>query len=89
LEKEDGINVFKFFRKEDAINILTFFPKEDAINIFKFFRKEDAINLDLIHIAKLDQNGTRFFYQKKKFRLPQYVPQSLPGMCSKIPRHIL
>lgn len=46
---------------------------------YGYKRKEDAINLDLIHIAKLDQNGTRFFYQKKKFRLPQYVPQSLPG----------
>jgi len=32
-----------------------------------------------VHIAKLDQNGTRFFYQKKKFQLPQYVPQYLPG----------
>lgn len=42
-------------------------------------RKEDAIKLELVHIAKLDQNGTRFFYQKKKFQLPQYVPQSLPG----------
>lgn len=42
-------------------------------------RKEDAIKLELVHIAKLDQNGTRFFYQKKKFQLPQYVPYSLPG----------
>ena len=42
-------------------------------------RKEDAIKLELVHIAKLDKNGTRFFYQKKKFQLPQYVPQSLPG----------
>jgi len=42
-------------------------------------RKEDAIKLELVHIAKLDKNGTRFFYQKKKFELPQYVPQSLPG----------
>ena len=32
-----------------------------------------------MHISKLDQNGTRFFYQKKKYELPQYVPQSLPG----------
>ena len=47
-----------------------------------YFRKEDAINLDLIHIAKLDQNGTRFFYQKKKFKLPQYIPQHLPGIES-------
>ena len=60
-----------------------------------FYRKEDAIKLELVHIAKLDQNGTRcfisnqptkyflhfprFFYQKKKFQLPQYVPYSLPG----------
>ena len=43
------------------------------------YRKEDAIKLELVHIAKLDQNGTRFFYQKKKFQLPQYVPYSLPG----------
>jgi len=42
-------------------------------------RKEDAIKLELVHIAKLDPNGTRFFYQKKKFQLPQYVPYSLPG----------
>jgi len=46
---------------------------------YGYKRKEDAINLDLIHIAKLDQNGTRFFYQKKKFKLPQYIPQHLPG----------
>jgi len=46
---------------------------------YGYKRKEDAIKLDLIHIAKLDQNGTRFFYQKKKFRLPQYIPHSLPG----------
>ena len=49
------------------------------MNIVFLFRKEDAIKLDLIHIAKLDNNGTRFFYQKKKFQLPQYVPHSLPG----------
>jgi hypothetical protein len=42
-------------------------------------RKEDAIKLDLIHIAKLNPNGTRFFYQKKEFRMPQYVPNYLPG----------
>lgn len=42
-------------------------------------RREDAIKLELVHISKLDQNGTRFFYQKKKYELPQYVPQSLPG----------
>ena len=42
-------------------------------------RKEDAIRLELVHIAKLDKNGTRFFYQKKKFQLPQYVPNSLSG----------
>ena len=45
-------------------------------------RKEDAIKLDLIHIAKLDPNGTRFFYQKKEFQMPQYVPHSLPGLSS-------
>jgi hypothetical protein len=73
--------VLLYLEREDAIKVFKFFSREDAINIFKFFRKEDAINLDLIHIAKLDQNGTRFFYQKKKFRLPQYVPQSLPGIC--------
>ena len=42
-------------------------------------RKEDAVRLELVHIAKLDKNGTRFFYQKKKFQLPQYVPQALSG----------
>ena len=26
----------------------------------KLFRKEDAIKLELVHIAKLDQNGTRY-----------------------------
>jgi len=44
-----------------------------------YIRKEDAVRLELVHIAKLDKNGTRFFYQKKKFQLPQYVPQSLSG----------
>jgi len=44
-----------------------------------YIRKEDTVKLELVHIAKLDKNGTRFFYQKKKFQLPQYVPQSLPG----------
>lgn len=44
-----------------------------------YIRKEDAVKLELVHIAKLDKNGTRFFYQKKKFQLPQYVPQSLSG----------
>lgn len=44
-----------------------------------YIRREDAIKLELVHIAKLDKNGTRFFYQKKKFQLPQYVPQSLSG----------
>jgi len=44
-----------------------------------YIRKEDTVRLELVHIAKLDKNGTRFFYQKKKFQLPQYVPQSLPG----------
>jgi len=44
-----------------------------------YIRKEDAVRLELINIAKLDKNGTRFFYQKKKFQLPQYVPQSLSG----------
>ena len=43
------------------------------------FRKEDSIKLDLIHIAKLNSNGTRFFYQKKEFLMPKYVPRSLPG----------
>ena len=43
-----------------------------------YIRKEDTVKLELVHIAKLDKNGTRFFYQKKKFQLPQYVPQSLP-----------
>jgi len=46
---------------------------------YGYKRKEDAIKLDLIHIARLDPNGTRFFYQKKQFQLPQYVPKSLPG----------
>ena len=65
--------------------LLTFLQKCAIIsggcnmNILFLFRKEDAIKLDLIHIAKLDNNGTRFFYQKKKFQLPQYVPHSLPG----------
>ena len=49
------------------------------LNWFYPFRKEDAVRLELVHIAKLDKNGTRFFYQKKKFQLPQYVPQSLSG----------
>ena len=43
------------------------------------FRREDSIKLDLIHIAKLNSNGSRFFYQKKEFLMPKYVPRSLPG----------
>lgn len=46
---------------------------------YGYKRKEDAIKLDLIHIARLDPNATRFFYQKKQFQLPQYVPNKLPG----------
>jgi len=46
---------------------------------YGFRRKEESIKLELIHIAKLDQNGSRFFYQKKEFMMPQYVPKSLPG----------
>ena len=48
------------------------------------FRKEDSIKLDLIHIAKLNSNGTRFFYQKKEFLMPKYVPRSLPGAVMNI-----
>ena len=47
--------------------------------LVQIFRKEDSIKLDLVHIAKLDPNGTRFFYQKKEFLMPKYVPRSLPG----------
>jgi len=46
---------------------------------YGYRRKEDSIKLDLVHIAKLDPNGTRFFYQKKEFLMPKYVPRSLPG----------
>merc|ERR1711997_1266035 len=42
-------------------------------------RKEDAAKLELIHIARLDQNMSRFFYQKKEFNMPQFVPSSLTG----------
>ena len=35
------------------------------------------------YLVKFDyhENFPRFFYQKKKFQLPQYVPYSLPGFC--------
>jgi len=46
---------------------------------YGYRRKEETLKLDLIHIAKLDRNGSRFFYQKKEFMMPQYVPKSLPG----------
>ena len=53
-------------------------------------RKEDAIRMELVHISKQETRprgqyesgygvNTRFFYQKKKFQLPQYVPQALSG----------
>jgi len=63
----------EFYNENEDIAVMMF-----DIN-YGYKRKEDAINMDLIHIAKLDQNGTRFFYQKKKFKLPQYIPYSLPG----------
>ncbi|XP_023338150.1 uncharacterized protein LOC111708878 [Eurytemora carolleeae] len=63
----------EFYNDNEDIAVMMF-----DIN-YGYKRKEDAIKLDLIHIAKLDNNGTRFFYQKKKFQLPQYVPHSLPG----------
>ena len=43
------------------------------------FRKDDTPKLELIHIARLDTNMSRFFYQKKQFQMPQYVPSSLTG----------
>jgi len=46
---------------------------------YGYWRKEDAARLDLIHIARLDQNTSRFFYQKKQFLLPQFVPSSRTG----------
>merc|ERR1711953_108159 len=49
-------------------------------------RKEDAIRLELVHISKQESRrsnehglNTRFFYQKKKFQLPQYVPKHVHG----------
>ena len=49
-------------------------------------RKEDAIRLEMVHISKQETRGhhehglnTRFFYQKKKFQLPQYVPKHVHG----------
>ena len=34
------------------------------------------------YLVKFDYHeNSRFFYQKKKFQLPQYVPYSLPGFC--------
>lgn len=63
----------EFYNDNEDIAVMMF-----DIN-YGYKRKEDAIKLDLIHIAKLNPNGTRFFYQKKEFQMPQYVPQSLPG----------
>ena len=62
----------------------TFDTEQKWLNECLVFRKEDSIKLDLIHIAKLDSNGTRFFYQKKEFLMPKYVPRSLPGVCKAI-----
>ena len=49
-------------------------------------RKEDAIRMELVHISKQESRrrnehglNTRFFYQKKKFQLPQYVPKHVHG----------
>ena len=44
-----------------------------------YFRKDDIPKLELIHIARLNQNQSRFFYQKKQFNMPQYVAPSLTG----------
>jgi len=46
---------------------------------YGYLRKQDQSKLDLIHIARLDENTSRFFYQKKQFLLPQFVPNSLTG----------
>lgn len=46
---------------------------------YGYWRKEDTAKLELIHIARLDQNTSRFFYQKKQFLLPQFVPSSRTG----------
>jgi len=62
-----------FYNDNEDIAVMMF-----DIN-YGYRRKEDAIKLDLIHIAKLNPNGSRFFYQKKEFMMPQYVPRSLPG----------
>jgi len=63
----------EFYNDNEDIAVMIF-----DIN-YGYRKKEDMIKLDLIHIAKLDEPGDRFFYQKKKFKLPQYVPRSLPG----------
>ena len=53
-----------------------------------FSRKEDAIKLELVHIAKLDQNGTRCFIETPKviFAISQGFSTrrrnfSFPSMC--------
>jgi len=46
---------------------------------YGYWRKEQTARMELIHIARLDQNTSRFFYQKREFLLPQFVPSSRTG----------
>jgi len=63
----------EFYNDNEDIALMMFDMKYGQV------RKEDAAKLELIHIARLDQNMSRFFYQKKQFTMPQFVPSSLTG----------
>jgi len=63
----------EFYNDNEDIALMMFDIK------YGHLRKDDTPKLELIHIARLDTNMSRFFYQKKQFTMPQYVPSSLTG----------
>lgn len=63
----------EFYNDNEDIALMMFDIK------YGHLRKGDTPKLELIHIARLDSNASRFFYQKKEFSMPQYVPSSLTG----------
>jgi len=63
----------EFYNDNEDIALMMFDIK------YGHLRKSEIPKLELIHIARLDSNMSRFFYQKKEFLMPQHVPSSLTG----------
>ena len=59
--------------------LIACFSLKAYLNYSYVCRKSEIPKLELIHIARLDSNMSRFFYQKKEFLMPQHVPSSLTG----------